>query len=185
MFVVRVPLFVLTLLLLQACGGPARPVDALVSDGTLSAAAQLGKAVFHDVTLSASGRMSCASCHDLMDPVGFALENFDAIGKWREKDGSFAIDAKGTLPDGRSFASPSEMRGVLVSKLPQFSRTLTEKMMIYALGRGLKDSDARFVDGINDTVARDGYRVQTLIRQIVASLPFQSSHAEVVTGAKP
>ena len=64
MFVVRVPLYVLTLLLLQACGGPARPVDALVSDGTLSAAAQLGKAVFHDVTLSASGRMSCASCHD-------------------------------------------------------------------------------------------------------------------------
>ena len=86
MFVVRVPLFVLTLLLLQACGGPARPVDALVSDGTLSAAAQLGKAVFHDVTLSASGRMSCASCHDparghaspFASPVAFGGAGFPA-----------------------------------------------------------------------------------------------------------
>ena len=82
-------------------------------------------------------------------------------------------------------ASLEELFDRAVGSRGPLERTLTEKMMIYALGRGLKDSDARFIDGINDAVARDGYRFQTLIRQIVASLPFQSSHAEVVTGAKP
>ena len=123
---------------------------------------------------------TCASCHSRMDPLGFGLENYDAIGRWRTKDGNFAVDSSGTLPDGRTFASPKEMRAILTSQLPQFSRTLIEKMMTYGLGRGLKNYDRRTVDNINRTLAAEGYRFQTLIQQIAESLPFQSRRGEEV-----
>jgi hypothetical protein len=126
----------------------------------------------------------CASCHSRMDPLGFGLENFDAIGKWRTKDGNFAVDSSGTLPDGKSFTTPAEMRAILTSQLPQFSRTLIEKMMTYALGRGLKAYDRRTVDSIQQTLAADGYRFQTLVQQIVESLPYQSRRGEEVTDAR-
>lgn len=122
----------------------------------------------------------CASCHSRMDPLGFGLENYDAIGRWRTRDGNFDVDSSGTLPSGKTFSSPAEMRGILVSQLPQFARTLTEKMMTYALGRGLKTYDARTVDNIDQKLAADGYRFQTLIQQIVESLPFQSRRGEEV-----
>ena len=124
---------------------------------------------------------TCASCHSRMDPLGFGLENYDAIGKWRTQDGNFAVDSSGTLPDGRTFSTPAEMRTILASQLPQFSRTLIEKMMTYALGRGLKAYDRRTVDNIHQTLATEGYRFQTLIQQIVESLPFQSRRGEEVT----
>ena len=123
---------------------------------------------------------TCASCHSRMDPLGFGLENYDAIGRWRTKDGNFPVDSTGTLPDGRKFASPGEMRTILTSQLPQFSRTLIEKMMTYALGRGLQAYDRRTVDNINRTLAADGYRFQTLVQQIAESLPFQSRRGEEV-----
>ncbi len=123
---------------------------------------------------------TCASCHSRMDPLGFGLENYDAIGRWRTKDGNFPVDSTGTLPDGRKFASPREMRTILTSQLPQFSRTLIEKMMTYALGRGLQAYDRRTVDNINRTLAADGYRFQTLVQQIAESLPFQSRRGEEV-----
>jgi hypothetical protein len=119
-----------------------------------------------------------------MDPLGFGLENYDAIGKWRTRDGNFPVDSSGTLPDGKTFSSPAEMRAILTSQLPQFSRSLTEKMMTYALGRGLKAYDRRTVDNINQALAADGYRFQTLIQQIVESLPFQSRRGEEVTEAR-
>jgi hypothetical protein len=72
---------------------------------------------------------SCAACHRNMDPLGFGLENYDAIGRWRDMDGQFPVDASGTLPDGQRFATAGEMRALLVSQLPQFSRTLTQKML--------------------------------------------------------
>jgi hypothetical protein len=122
----------------------------------------------------------CASCHSRMDPLGFGLENYDAIGRWRTKDGNFSVDAGASLPDGKAFSNPKEMRAVLTSQLPQFSRTLIEKMMTYALGRGLKSYDRRTVDGIQRTLSADGYRFQTLVEQIVASLPFQSRRGEEV-----
>jgi len=125
----------------------------------------------------------CASCHSRMDPLGFGLENYDAIGRWRMKDGNFSVDASGTLPDGKTFSSPKEMRAILTSQLPQFSRTLIEKMMTYALGRGLKNYDRRTVENIQRTLSADGYRFQTLIEQIVASLPFQSRRGEEVAAA--
>jgi len=115
-----------------------------------------------------------------MDPLGFGLENYDAIGRWRTHDGNFDIDSSGTLPDGKTFSSPAEMREILMSQLPEFSHTLIEKMMTYALGRGLKTYDAGSVDNINRKVAADGYRFQTLIQLIVESLPFQSRRGEEV-----
>jgi len=122
---------------------------------------------------------TCAACHSKMDPLGFGLENFNAIGKWREKDGSFPIDASGTLPDGKSFTTPSEMQAILASRLPEFGRALTEKMLTYALGRGLKSYDSRTVETMNQAWARDGYRFQPQIHQIVNSLPFQFKRGEL------
>jgi hypothetical protein len=119
------------------------------------------------------GDPMCATCHNKMDPLGFGLENYNAIGKWRTMDGKFAVDSSGTLPNGQSFKTPDEMRALLMAGLPQFSRCLTEKMLTYALGRGLHPYDRRTVDGINRDMAASGYHFQSLIFEIVHSAPFQ------------
>jgi hypothetical protein len=122
----------------------------------------------------------CASCHSRMDPLGFGLENYDAIGKWRTMDGPFPVDSSGTLPSGKSFKDPAEMRQVLTSMLPDFSRTLTEKLLIFSLGRGLERYDRPTVQEITKNLAASDYGMQTLIREVVKSLPFQSRRAEAV-----
>ena len=127
----------------------------------------------------------CSSCHSGMDPLGFGLENYDAIGRWRTMDGKFPVESGGTLPNGKTFSNPAELRAILKGQSPQFSRTLIEKMMTYGLGRGLKAYDRRTVDSINRTLAADGYRLQTLIQQIVESLPFQSRRGEDLTETTP
>ena len=130
----------------------------------------------------------CASCHNRMDVLGFGLENYDAIGKWRTMDGKFPIDVSGTFPTGKSFSNPAELRLLLKEELPDFARCLTEKMLTYALGRGLERYDRKTVDELNRRVAASGYRFQTLIHEVVNSLPFQSRRGEVVTtknAAKP
>jgi len=115
----------------------------------------------------------CASCHARMDPLGFGLENFDAIGAWREKDGEFLINASGTLPDGRSFAGPQELKSILKAQPDAFAETLTRKLLIYALGRGLEYSDDAAVKQIvRDTKVND-YRFSSLILGIVKSESFQ------------
>ncbi len=124
----------------------------------------------------------CASCHRNMDPLGFGLENYDAIGRWRDADGEFPVDASGTLPSGQRFTTAGEMRALLLLQLPQFSRTLTEKMLTYALRRGLKPYDRRTVENIHRAVADDGYHFRTLVHQIVKSLPFQARRGEDVAG---
>jgi hypothetical protein len=121
---------------------------------------------------------ACAACHRNMDPLGFGLENYDAIGRWRDTDGPFPIDASGTLPDGQRFATPGEMRALLVSQLPQFSRTLTSRMLTYALRRSLQPYDRGAVESIHRAVAADGYRLRTMVHQIVGSLPFQARRGE-------
>jgi hypothetical protein len=115
-----------------------------------------------------------------MDPLGFGLENYDAIGKWRTQDGNFAVDSSGVLPNGESFSTPAEMREVLTGMLPEFSRALTEKMLIYALGRGLERYDRHTVQSITGRLAEQGYGLQTLVMEVVRSLPFQSRRAEQV-----
>ena len=122
----------------------------------------------------------CASCHSKMDPLGFGLENYDAIGKWRTLDGKFPIDATGTLPNGKTFSTPSEMRAALLSALPQFAQCVVEKLMIYALGRGIAPYDRRVIDGIVGRLAAQGYPFQTAIYEIVRSAPFQMRRGELV-----
>ncbi|MBS1826746.1 MAG: DUF1592 domain-containing protein [Acidobacteria bacterium] len=122
----------------------------------------------------------CASCHNKMDTLGFGLENYDAIGRWRTMDGKFPIDAGGTLPSGKSFQTPAEMRVLLKDDLNRFTRGLTEKMLTYALGRGVERYDRKTVEEINRKLAAEGYRFQTLIHEVVRSLPFQSRRGEFV-----
>jgi mono/diheme cytochrome c family protein len=122
---------------------------------------------------------TCATCHQKMDTLGFGLENYDAIGKWRTMDGKFPLDVTGIFPNGKAFAAPSEMRALLKDDLPDFSRCLTEKMLTYALGRGLERYDRRTVEEINRKVAASGYRFQSLVYEIVRSLPFQSRRGEM------
>jgi hypothetical protein len=121
---------------------------------------------------------ACAACHRNMDPLGFGLENYDAIGRWRDSDGRFPIDASGTLPDGQRFTTAAEMRALLVSQLPQFSRTLTSRMLTYALRRSVQPYDRPAVESIHRAVAADGYRLRTMVHQIVRSLPFQARRGE-------
>jgi cytochrome c553 len=123
----------------------------------------------------------CASCHNRMDTLGFGLENYDAIGRWRALDGKFAVDASGTLPNGKSFATPAELTAVLkAGQLNDFTRCIIEKMLTYSLGRGLERFDKRAVDGIARNLAASGYGFQTLVKEIVASLPFQQRRGEAV-----
>ncbi len=116
---------------------------------------------------------SCASCHTLMDPLGFGLENFDAVGAWRDREGAFFIDASGELPDGSKFKGPRELKAILKEKKDDFVRCLSAKMLTYALGRGLEAYDRCAVDDISAAVAKGGYKFSALIHAIVSSDPFQ------------
>jgi hypothetical protein len=120
----------------------------------------------------------CASCHTKMDPLGFALENYDAIGRWRTVDGKFAIDSSGVFPNGTSFRGPAQMKERLLESTPDFTRSLAEKMLTYALGRGVESYDRLVVRRIVEQTTRDGYRLQTLIQGVVKSMPFQYRRGE-------
>jgi putative NIF3 family GTP cyclohydrolase 1 type 2 len=116
---------------------------------------------------------TCAVCHNKMDALGFGLENFDAVGQWRTKDGNFPIEPGGALPGNKSFKTPAELRALIKADPKYFSRCLTEKLMTYALGRGLEKFDRPTVSKICNKLASDGYRMSSLIDGIVESLPFQ------------
>jgi Protein of unknown function (DUF1592)/Protein of unknown function (DUF1588)/Protein of unknown function (DUF1587)/Protein of unknown function (DUF1585)/Protein of unknown function (DUF1595)/Planctomycete cytochrome C len=120
----------------------------------------------------------CASCHVRMDPLGFGLENFDAVGAWRAKDGEFPINASGELPDGRSFTGPQGLKSILKAQPDRFTETLTRKLLMYALGRGLEPADDVAVNEIVNKVAADNYRMSSLILGIVNSQPFQKRRGE-------
>jgi hypothetical protein len=114
----------------------------------------------------------CAHCHARMDPLGFGLENFDAVGAWRDRDEGQPIDATGTLPDGRSFRGPHALRAVLKERGGDFRRCLTEKLMTYALGRGLTLADRCAVDRVVRELSQSD-RFSALVLAIVQSEPFQ------------
>lgn len=116
---------------------------------------------------------TCANCHKILDPIGFGLENFDAIGRWRDKDDSGGpIDAAGELPGGKKFSSPRELKAIITGRKDELARNLAEKLLAYALCRQLEGYDEIVVDGIAENLARDGYRMQTLITEVVTSYPF-------------
>jgi hypothetical protein len=116
---------------------------------------------------------ACADCHALIDPLGFALENFDAVGAWRDFDAGGAVDASGRLPDGTPLRGAGELRAALVADPRVFSTTFVEKLMIYALGRGLTAYDMAVVRGILREAEHDGYRFESIVRGIVESPAFR------------
>ena len=123
----------------------------------------------------------CASCHARMDPIGFAFENYDAIGAYRTKDGQFDVDPSGELPDGQKFQGPAELKAILKEKKELFARSLAEKILTYAVGRGLEYYDKCAVDEIVAALEKNDYRFGTLIAETVHSEPFQMRTA---TGEK-
>ncbi len=122
---------------------------------------------------------TCANCHKVLDPIGFGLENFDAIGRWREKDDvGVAIDSAGKLPDGSGFSTPAELKGLLARREADLARNLTERLMAYALGRQLEGYDEIVVDQLMVKIARDHYRVRTIITEVITSYLFTHRRVE-------
>jgi hypothetical protein len=116
----------------------------------------------------------CASCHNNIDPIGFALEKFDTVGVWHEKTREgLPIDSAGVLADGTPVDGPVQLRTALLAKPEIFAGTVTEKLMIYALGRGLEPADMPTVRAILRNAAKDDYRIMSIVLGIVDSLPFQ------------
>ena len=116
---------------------------------------------------------ACASCHAQMDPIGFALEPFDAIGRWRSADGGLPIDASGALPNGASFDGPGELREALLRRPEDFVGTFTRKLLTYAVGRGLEASDAPAVRRIVRDAASTDYAFSSIVTGVVLSDPFR------------
>jgi hypothetical protein len=122
---------------------------------------------------------NCAGCHARMDPIGFGFENFNAIGAWRDKEGDFSIDPSGQLVSGESFQGPAELKTILLNqKRDQFVRCLADKMLTYALGRGLEYFDKCALDQISARMAQEQYKLVTLVLEVVRSTPFQRTRGE-------
>ncbi|MCX6591278.1 MAG: DUF1592 domain-containing protein [Acidobacteria bacterium] len=126
---------------------------------------------------------TCASCHSRMDPLGFGLENLDAVGAWRDLDGKFPVDASGELPGGRKFKGPVELKALLKQDREAFVKGLTDKLLTYALGRGLERADRPVVSAIAGKLPERNYRFSALVLEIVKSLPFLERRAVAVAGA--
>ena len=116
---------------------------------------------------------ACASCHVRMDPMGFSLENFSAIGKWRSTEVGAPVDASGVFPDGSKFSTPSEFRTILMTHREEFVQTLTTKLTTYALGRGVEFYDMPTIRAIIRNASSADYRWTSLVLGIVKSAPFQ------------
>jgi hypothetical protein len=149
---------------------PPPPVPNVPSleDNTVSA-----KLPIRERLMAHRANPACASCHDLMDPLGFALENFDAIGRWRTTEEHKAIDASGGLPDGSKFSGVAELERGLLQRPELFAGALTEKLLIFALGRGVEPHDAPAVRQVVRHAQADNFRFSSLILGIVNSTPFQ------------
>ncbi len=144
----------------------------------LEAAKVAATATFREQLAAHRENPSCASCHRVMDELGFGLENFDAIGRWREKDGDKALDVTGELPDGRHFRGPKELAEVLKERQDDFGRALTEKLLTYALGRGLEYYDQCATRKILKTVKDRGFKFSALATEIALSEPFRLRRGE-------
>jgi cytochrome c553 len=156
---------------------PPPPPDVPPLDTSKSAA----KLSTRERVLQHRADPACSACHKLMDPIGFGLENFDWMGRWRdhERDG-MPVDATGELPSGEKFNGVAELRDVLLQHKDDFVRQVTAKTLGYALGRSLQDGDSCTVQRLVDGLAHDGFRARTLIRDVVLSLPFRNTQGGVV-----
>jgi uncharacterized protein DUF1588/uncharacterized protein DUF1585 len=122
---------------------------------------------------------SCSPCHNLMDPIGFGLENYDAVGAWRAHDGKFPVETTGALPGGATFTGSKGLKGILKEQSETFAHNVTEKLLTYSLGRGLEQFDAPTVDGIVKNIAASNYKFSALVMEVVRSAPFQMRSADV------
>jgi hypothetical protein len=125
---------------------------------------------------------SCSPCHNLMDPIGFGLESYDAVGAWRTHDGDSLIDTSGVLPDGKSFQGAKDLKQVLKGQSEAFTRNVSQKMLTYALGRGLERYDQATVDNIVAQVEANDYKFSALVLEVVKSTPFRMRS---VAGVQP
>jgi mono/diheme cytochrome c family protein len=121
---------------------------------------------------------ACASCHARMDPLGFGLENFDAVGAWRTKDEGAVIDSSGTLPNGKTFRGAAQLKTILLDKKGQFTKNLAEKLLTYAIGRGLTYTDKCQVETLVKSVEKQGYRFSSLVSAVVQSDPFRKRRGD-------
>ena len=161
----------------QILGAPPPPpppgVDSLAEEGAVGSNLTL-----RQMMEKHRADPNCGVCHEKMDALGVALENFDGIGRWREAENGLPIDAAGVLPDGRSFKNIVELKGVLMEQKDAFVRCLCEKMLTFALGRGLEYTDMAVVDRIAASVKDNGYRFSALVIGIVESEPFRMRRGE-------
>ncbi len=127
---------------------------------------------------------ACANCHAQMDPIGLALENYDLIGRWRLNDGGKPIDTAGVLPDGSKFSGPSELKRILLKKKTQFTHTLTDRLLTYALGRGIERSDKCNLDTMTKSVENSQYKFSAIVEAVVTSVPFRERRGDE-SGKKP
>jgi hypothetical protein len=116
----------------------------------------------------------CAACHDRMDPLGFGLENFDVLGRWREYERGFPVETSGTLPSGETFSGPAGLKTVLMARKDQVIRHLTRKMTGFAFGRELNKFDDCVIDDTMEALEANGYRASILVEEIATSLPFRN-----------
>ncbi len=127
---------------------------------------------------------ACAVCHDRIDPPGFALENFDATGRWRELESEQSLDVSGGLPDGDRFEGISGLEKALLRRPELFARTITEKLLVFALGRGLQPEDGAAVRRVVNAAANEDYRFSAIVQGIVASVPFRMRQTAVSVAAE-
>ncbi|MBC8066419.1 MAG: DUF1592 domain-containing protein, partial [Chlorobia bacterium] len=156
----------------QILGTPPPPpppgVDVLADEGkTVDGKTLREKMIAH------RAKPECASCHSKMDPLGFGLENFDPIGGWRTTESELKVDASGELPDGTKFTGPTQLRALLMKDKDQFVKSLSEKLLTYALGRGVDFADKCHVDTIAQQTAKSGYKFSALVNAVVNSDPFK------------
>jgi hypothetical protein len=148
---------------------PPADVEALLDESP----EEVGSSTLRERLVRHMESPDCASCHRIMDPLGFALENFDLIGKWREFDGSFRVDATGDLVDGTLIHGPTDLRRALLERSDLFAMTVTRKLMTYGLGRIVDYKDMPAVRSIARQAARDDYKFSSFVIGIATSVPFR------------
>jgi hypothetical protein len=121
---------------------------------------------------------ACASCHSRMDPIGFAMENFDAVGRWRDRDADSKIDASGVFPDGVKFEGMAGLKAALLSHPEEFVSTVTGKLLMFAIGRNVQYFDQPAIRAIVKKSAGDNYKFASLVQGVVKSVPFQMREAQ-------
>ena len=116
---------------------------------------------------------ACATCHTKMDALGFGFENYDAVGRWRTKDGALVIDSTATLPDGKKFSGPAQLKAILLGNKHEFTYSFAEKLMTFAMGRGVDTNDKCFVEDVVKKAEANGYKFSAVVQGIVSSDPFR------------